>query len=127
MGAVPATAALYSALVKIVVPEPSLDPTRLPLALTNIPVKFCSPILVNPLIRTWETVSDASKSIIVTFKSSKISVSSCKTAVSAADPVTVGVSATALTVISKLSVTAWLSSAPASLDVTLVVIVDVPE
>ena len=46
---------------------------------------------------------------------------------SAADPVTEGVSATALTAISKVSVAAWLSSAPASLDVTLVVIVDVPE
>ena len=84
-------------------------------------------MLVNPLIRTWDTVSDASKSAIVTFKANKTSVSSCKTAVFAAELVTVGVSATALTTISNVWVAAWLSSAPASFEVTLVVIVDVPE
>ena len=47
IGAVPARAALYSALVKIVVPDPSLDPTRLPFPSTRIAVKFCSPILVS--------------------------------------------------------------------------------
>ena len=41
--------------------------------------------------------------------------------------VTVGVSATALTVTLKFWVIAWLSSAPVSFDVTLVVIVAVPE
>ena len=109
------------------VPDPSLEPTRLPLPSTSIPVKLVSPISFKPLIRTCDTVSDASLSLIVTFRSSKMSVSSCKVAVSAAAPVTVGVSATALTVISKLSVVAGLSSAPVSFDVTLVVIVDVPE
>ena len=52
IGVVPARAALYSALVNMVVPDPSLDPTRLPFPSTRIPVKFCSPILVQPLIRT---------------------------------------------------------------------------
>ena len=127
IGAVPARAALYSALVNIVVPDPSLDPTRFPFPSTSIPVKFCSPILVKPLIRTWDTVSDASESLIVTFKSSSMSVSSFRVAEEAAAPVTVGASATALTVMSKLSFAGGLSSAFFSVDVTLVKIVAVPE
>ena len=62
-----------------------------------------------------------------TVKSSSVSVSSCLAADVATDAVTSGSSATALTVTSKLSVTGWLSCAPVSLDVTLVVIVVVPE
>ena len=78
-------------------------------------------------MRTWETISEASLSAIVTVKSNKTSVSSSNVAEAAVAPVTVGVSATALTTTAKLSVVAALSSAPTSLDVTLVVTVAVPE
>ena len=53
--------------------------------------------------------------------------SSFKLADVAAAPVTFGASATALTVISKLSFAGGLSPAPVSVDVTLVEIVAVPE
>ena len=111
----------------MVVPDPSLDPTRFPFPSTRTPVSFWSPILVKPLMRTWDSSSDPSLSWIFTVKSSSASVSSCWVADVATDAVTTGTSATALTVRSKLLVAGWLSCASTLVDVTLVVIVVVPE